>query len=165
MNTAILTPSDVDIRKAVLRRLECDADADVRSIAATAHAGAVTLTGLVDSYAAKLTAERAALHIHGVRAVANDIQIRTRFFRSDDEIAYEAARALALRPSIPETVQATVHQGHVTLTGRVPIPFHSVAAEWAIRPLAGVIGVINRIEVVPEAQPVTAGASSVCEIR
>lgn len=82
-------------------------------------------------------------------STANDIQIRSRFFRSDDEIADEATRALALRPSIPKTVQATVHQGHVTLTGRVPIPFYRVAAEWAVRPLAGVVEVTDRIEVVP----------------
>ena len=99
-----------------------------------------------------------------VTLTANDIQIRSRFFHSDDEIAGEAARALALRPSIPKTVQATVHQGHVILTGRVPIPFHRIAAEWAILPLAGVIDVINRIQVVPDVRPITVDTSDTCEI-
>ena len=164
MNTTTLTTSDIDVRVDVLRHLEWDADSDLRGIGVAAHDGAVTLTGLVDSYAGKLAAERAALRVHGVRAIANDIQIRPRFFRTDDEIAYEVARALALRPSIPETVQATVHQGHVTLTGRVPIPFHRVAAEWAVRPLAGVVGVSDKIEVVPETRPVTANTVDTCEI-
>ena len=164
MTTATLTANDFDLRDDVLRRLERDADADVRAIGVSAHDGAVTLTGFVGSGAEKLAAERAALHVPGVRAVANDIQVRSRFFRSDDEIAYEAATALALRPAIPETVQATVVQGHVTLTGRVPILFHRVAAEWAIRPLAGVSGVINRIEVIPVIRPTAVETPDPCEI-
>ena len=98
MTTATLTADDIEIRDDVLRQLEWDADADVRGIGVAAHDGAVTLTGFVDSYAGKVAAERAALHVHGVRAIANDIRIRSRFFRSDDEIAYEVARALAIRP-------------------------------------------------------------------
>ena len=48
-----------------------------------------------------LELERAAKRIRGVRAVANDLVVRVRHARTDDEIARDAARALGLRHSIP----------------------------------------------------------------
>lgn len=151
MTTATLTRHDVQVRNAVLRQLDWDPEFDASAIGVTAHEGAVTLTGFVDSYAAKLAAERAAKHVRGVRAVANDIQVRLRLPRTDEEIAHDAARALALHATLPESIQATVHGGHVTLTGRVPWLFQRAAAEFAIRPIKGVVGVINRIEGMPSA--------------
>jgi osmotically-inducible protein OsmY len=50
---------------------------------------------------------------------------------------------------LPSSIRADVADGHVTLTGRVPWPFHRVAAEVAVREVAGVTGVTNRIEVAP----------------
>jgi osmotically-inducible protein OsmY len=82
----------------------------------------------VDSYAAKLAAERTAKRVGGVRAVANDIQVRLRLERTDSEIAADAARALDLRATLPESVQAVVHNGHLTLTGTVRTLFHRAIA-------------------------------------
>ena len=61
----------------------------------------VTLTGFVDTCAAKLAAERAARRVHGVKAVANDIQLRVRLPRTDAEIAADCVRALELRVHCP----------------------------------------------------------------
>jgi len=149
MSTATLTANDITVRDAVLRQLEWDPEVDASAIGVAAHDGSVTLTGFIDSYAGKLAAERAAKRIRGVRAVANDIQVRLRLPRTDEQIAQDAAHALALRVTIPSTVQATVHSGHVTLTGRVPWLFQRSDTEFAVRPIAGVRGVVNRIEVVP----------------
>lgn len=149
MSTTILTARDITVRDAVVRQLEWDPEVDASAIGVAAHDGAVTLTGFIDSYAGKLAAERAAKRIRGVRAVANDIQVRLRLARTDEEIAHDAARALALRVTLPKTIQATVHNGHVTLTGSVPWLFHRTAADLAVRTIAGVAGVVNRIEVVP----------------
>ena len=151
MSTTTLTAYDVTVRDAVVRQLEWDPEVDAAAIGVAAHDGAVTLTGFIDSYAGKLAAERAAKRIRGVRAVANDIQVRLRLARTDEAIAHDAARALALRVALPKTVQATVHGGHVTLTGRVPWLFHRSVAELAIRPIDGVVAIANRIEVVPNA--------------
>lgn len=149
MSTISLTAHDIIVRDAVLRQLEWDPEVDAAGIGATAHDGAVTLTGFIGSYAGKLAAERAAKRVRGVRAVANDIQVRLKLPRTDEEIAHDAARALASRVTLPQEVQATVHSGHVTLTGRVPWLFHRASAEDAVRHIAGVVSVTNRIDVVP----------------
>jgi osmotically-inducible protein OsmY len=150
MSTITLTDRDIETRDTVLRQLTWDPEVNAEAIGVSAREGAVVLTGFIDSYAGKLAAERAAKRVRGVRAVANDIQVRLRLARTDEDIAHDAARALALRVTIPTTVQATVHNGHVTLTGRVPWLFHRTTAELAVRPIAGVVGVVNRIEVVPD---------------
>jgi osmotically-inducible protein OsmY len=103
----------------------------------------------VDSYAAKLAAERTAKRVGGVRAVANDIQVRLRLERTDSEIAADAARALDLRATLPESVQAVVHNGHLTLTGTVRTLFHRAIAEKAVRHIRGLKGVVNLITVTP----------------
>lgn len=149
MSVAALTQHDVKVRDAVLHQLEWDPEVDASAVGVTAEDGAVTLSGFIDSYAGKLAAERAAKRIRGVRAVANELQVRLRFPRTDDEIAQDAARALALRTGLSESVQAAVHHGHVTLTGTVPTLFQREAAHQAIRHINGVTNVVNRIVVTP----------------
>lgn len=149
MRTATLTHQDLRIQDAVLRQLDWDPQVDAAAVGVTAKNHAVTLTGYVDSYAGKLAAERAAKRAHGVRAVANDIEVRLKLARTDSDIAADAARALELRTSIPDTVQAAVHNGHVTLTGRVDWLFQKRQAEKAIRHIAGLRGMRNHVTVVP----------------
>ena len=138
---------DQHVRDAVLQQLDSDPQVDASGIGVTARDGAVTLSGFIDTYEGKLAAERAAKRIRGVRAVANDIVVRVRHARTDDEIARDAARALGMRESIPHTVQAAVHSGHVTLTGTVSWLFQREAAEKAVRFIPGVTGIINHVAV------------------
>jgi osmotically-inducible protein OsmY len=109
------------------------------------------LTGFVDTYAAKLAAERAAKRVHGTRAVANDIGVRLRLDRTDADIALDAGRALALRSTIPEGVQAVVHNGVVTLTGTVDWLYQKEAAARVVRDVRGVRSVISHVAVAPRA--------------
>jgi osmotically-inducible protein OsmY len=149
MSTTTLSDRDVRTRDDVLHQLEWDPDVDADSIGVTAHDGAVTLTGYVDSYTGKLEAERAAKRVRGVRAVANELRVRLRLERIAEEIARDAAAALRQRPGLPSSVQATVRYGHLVLTGHVPWLFHRTAAELAVRHIPGVVEVTNRIEVLP----------------
>jgi osmotically-inducible protein OsmY len=149
MRTATLTNTDLRIQDAVLRQLDWDPRVDAAAVGVTAKDHTVTLTGYVDTYAGKLAAERAAKRVHGVRAVANDIEVRLKLARTDADIAADAARALELRTSIPDSVQAAVHNGHVTLTGKVDWLFQKRQAEKAVHHIAGVRGVLNHITVVP----------------
>jgi osmotically-inducible protein OsmY len=151
MTTIRVNGTDVSVREMVVCQLDWDPEVDASGIGVAAHDGAVTLAGFVDTYAAKLAAERAAKRVRGVRAVANDIEVRLKLARADDEIAADVARALRLRSTLPESVQAAVHHGHVTLTGSVPWLFHRVVAEVAVRHISGVAGVVNHIQVVPVA--------------
>lgn len=150
MTTASLTGTDVRLRDAVIRQLDWDPEVDDSAVGVAAKDGMVTLTGFIDSYAGKLAAERAVKHVRGVRAVANDIVVRLKVDRTDADIATDAARALKLRPGIPESVQAVVHTGHVTLTGKVEWLVQREHAEETVRHIPGVRGVLNHIEVSPK---------------
>jgi osmotically-inducible protein OsmY len=142
-----MTDSDISTRTAVMRQLEWDPEVDAGAIGVAAKNGAVTLTGYIDSYSGKLAAERAAKRVRGVRAVANDIEVRLKLARTDADIAADIVRALELRSTTPATIQATVHMGHVTLTGQVEWQFQSRDAEKAVRHIRGVRNVINRIKI------------------
>ena len=149
MTTGTLVEADKRTRDAVLQQLEWDSQLDASQIGVIAKDRVVTLTGFVDSYAAKLAAERAAKRIAGVRAIANDIQVRLRLERTDSEIAANAARALEMRRPLPETIQVVVHNGHLTLTGEVRTLFQRAVAENAVRHIPGIKGLTNRITVTP----------------
>lgn len=153
MTSALLTETDARVRDMVLHQLEWDSQVDESQIGVTAKDGAVTLTGFIDSYAGKLAAERAAKRVKGVRAVANDLQVRLRLEFTDADIAADAARALTVRISLPHAVQAVVHHGVVTLTGTVTTLFQRAVAENAMRHIPGVKSVINRIDTRLSATP------------
>jgi osmotically-inducible protein OsmY len=119
-------------------------------ISVSASNGIIVLAGNVDSYREKDLAERAALRVRGVRAVANEITVEVPASqqRSDQEIAEAAGWALRWNAAVPEkAVQLTVDDGWVTLYGSVAWQFERLAAEGAIRDLMGVRGITNLITV------------------
>jgi osmotically-inducible protein OsmY len=134
-----------------MRELEWDPEVDASAVGVAARRGTVTLSGFIDTYSGKLAAERAAKRVHGVRAVANDLDVRLRLDRTDADIAQDASRALELGSLIPESVQAVVHNGHVTLTGTVEWFYQKESAERAVRHIRGVRGVMNHVTVAPKA--------------
>jgi osmotically-inducible protein OsmY len=147
MTTAALTAADVRLRDAVIHELDWDPEVDDSAIGVAVKDGAVTLTGFIDSYAGKLAAERVGKRVRGVRAVANDIVVRLKVDVTDSDLAAAVALALKLRPGVPPNVQATVHDGHVTLTGHVEWLHQKEQAEVAVRDISGVRGVVNHIEI------------------
>lgn len=147
MSTISLTDLDVRVRDGVMRQLEWDPEVDASGIGVAATNGVVTLTGYIDTYAGKLAAERAAKRVRGVRGVANDIDVRLKFGRTDADIARDAVRALELRATVPATVQVVVHDARVTLTGKASWLYQARDAEKAVRHIRGVRGVFNHIEV------------------
>ena len=151
MSTVSMTDADVRTRDAVLRQLAWDPQVDAGGVGVGAKGGVVTLTGYIDSYSGKLAAERAAKRVRGVRAVANDIQVRLRLERTDEDVATDVGRVLALRGTIPNSVQAAVHNGHVTLTGKVDWLFQKRDAEKAVRHVRGVRNIVDYITVAPRA--------------
>lgn len=151
MSTANLTEMDVRVRDSVMRQLDWDPGVDASAIGVVASEGVVTLTGYIGTYAGKLAAERAAKRVRGVRGVANELEVQPSLERTDTDIAMDAIRAIEMRSTIPGTVQASVHHGHVTLTGKVPWLLQKSEAESAVRHIRGIRGVFNHIEVVPRA--------------
>ena len=154
MTTATLTDADVRVRDAVIRQLDWDPEVDASAVGVAATHGTVTLSGFINTYSGKVAAERAAKRVHGVRAVANDIEVHLRPGRTDVDIARDATRALELCGTIPETVQAVVCNGFLTLTGKVEWLYQKDVAERAVRYIRGVSGVANQITVTPKAAAV-----------
>ncbi len=151
MTTEVLSGADTQTREMVMHQLEWDPQVDASAIGVAAKGGTITLTGYVDSYAGKLAAERAAKQVRGVRAVANEIQVRLKLERTDADLAQDVVRTLELRSTVPDNVQAAVHHGHVTLTGEALWEFQRRDAEKAVHHVRGVRGVVNRITLAPMA--------------
>lgn len=145
--------SDVEIQRDVLDELKWDARVQPNEIGVAVKDGIVTLTGWVDSYTKKWAAEEAAHRVRGVRAVANDIEVRLPFSseRTDVDIAEAVVRALEWDAFVPvEKIKVTVSKGWVTLEGEVEWQYQKEDAERVVRRLTGVKGVSNLIRVSPK---------------
>jgi RNA polymerase sigma-B factor len=137
---------DEDIRREVLTELRFDAEVGQSELGVGADNRMVTLTGWVDSLPRKWAAERAALRVRGVKAVANEIDVRLPAGdeRTDADIAAFAVRALAWNTRIPKNaVQVSVSNGWVTLRGAVDLHYQRREAHQVIRNLTGIKGITN----------------------
>ena len=154
MATATLIHTDEEIQKDVLAELKWDAQVQPNEIGVSVKDGVVTLTGWVDSYLKKWAAEDAAHRVGGVKAVANDIEVKLFSERTDADIAEAAVQALQWDASVPaDKIQVTVSKGWVTLKGEVNWNFEKQDAERVVRRLTGVKGVSNLITVKPSTTP------------
>lgn len=156
MTTATTARTDEEIQRDVLDELKWDARVRPNEIGVSVQNGVVALTGWVDAYAKKWVAERTAHRVRGVRAVANDIEVRlpSTAERTDADIAAAATRALEWDAFVPsERVDVTVSNGWLMLRGEVEWEYQKRAAERALRRLSGVRGVTNLITVRPRTRP------------
>lgn len=142
--------TDLEIRKDVESELQWDPSVDDRKIGVIVNKGVVTLTGEVEHYAGRWSAENSAKRVVGVRAIANEIQVQipSSLTRSDSQLAEAAADALRWHVLMAsEPVKAVVRNGWITLIGEVGWGFQRTAAENAVRHLIGVRGVANEITI------------------
>jgi len=154
MVTATLIRTDQELQKDVLAELKWDAQIQPNEIGVSVKDGVVTLTGWVDSYLKKWSAEDAAHKVAGVKAVANDIEIKFATEHTDPDIAEAAVHALEWDAFVPSNkVQVTVSKGWVTLKGEVEWQYQKEDAERVVRRLNGVKGVTNLITVKPRVTP------------
>jgi osmotically-inducible protein OsmY len=148
--------TDAEIKEDVIRELRWDpqlTEPDAIGVAVTD--GAVTLTGHTSTYAEKLAAARAAERVYGVKAVANDLEVRLSGApRDDSDIATAIAHDLENNVQIPEgRVRARVEGGWVTLDGEVEHAFQRREVERMVRQIRGVVGVTDTIAVTPPVHP------------
>jgi osmotically-inducible protein OsmY len=150
MQTSTKTQNDSDLEKAVLDQLEWDPQIVSKDIGVVTKDSVVTLTGFVHSYPEKLAAERAAKSVYGVRAVADDIEVKTGSERTDPEIARDIVHAMRIDISVPDDkIKVGIHDGWVTLEGTVNWHFQRGGAERCARNADGVRGVMNKIQLKP----------------
>jgi osmotically-inducible protein OsmY len=152
MAVATETRTDTQIQTDVLAEFKWDARVMPNEIGVAVKDAVVTLTGWVDSYTKKWAAEEAAHRVRGVKAVANDIEVRLAISseRNDADIAAAAVRALEWDAFVSiDKLDVTVSKGWVTLKGEVEWQYQKQDAERVIRRLSGVKGVSNLITVKP----------------
>jgi osmotically-inducible protein OsmY len=142
--------TDTEIQKDVADELKWDPSLEDDDIAVAVRDGVVTLAGWVKSYLDKWRAERVASRVKGVKAVANDLEVKlpASSTRTDPEIARAAVDALKWNIAVPsDRVKVRVEKGWVTLEGDVDWYYQKEAAERSVRSLTGVKGVSNLIAV------------------
>ena len=147
--------SDREVQQHVEQALEWDPIVDATKVGVTATDGIITLRGDVRTFAEKLAAERVALRVYGVKAVANDLQVRLdgEASRTDTEIAQAAVNALNWSALVPKNrITITVDAGAVTLKGIVDWQYQKDAATRAVRDLRGVKAVVADIALSPQAK-------------
>lgn len=146
--------TDRDLQGNVQQALDWEPSVDAADIGVTVDTGVVTLRGDVKTYAEREAAERIALRVYGVKAVANDLEVRlvSGTERTDSEIAQAAVNALHWNTRVPaDRVSISVRDGRVILRGRADWQFQKDAATRAVDHLTGVRGVTNHIAVEPRA--------------
>ena len=81
--------TDKDLKQHVQSALDWEPSLDASDIGVSVDEAVVTLRGNVASFAEKVTAERVALRVYGVKAVADDLAVHLlrAFERNDTEIA------------------------------------------------------------------------------
>jgi len=148
--------TDEQIQRDVLEEIKFEPRVLPNEIGVAVKDGVVTLTGYVDSYPKRWAAEDAAHRVRGVKAVANEIEVRlpSSSERTDTDIAEAVAHALEWDVVVPlEKLDVTVSKGWVTLNGEVEWQYQKEDAERVVRRLAGVKGVTNLITVKPRLTP------------
>jgi osmotically-inducible protein OsmY len=156
MSIATTTRTDAEVQADVIAELKWEPRVQAPEIGVSVKDGVVTLSGWVDSYSKRWAAEEAAHRVRGVKAVANDVEVRLAAGgeRTDLDIAAAAVRALEWDAVlVPEKIEVTVSKGWVTLKGTVDWEYKKREAERVVRNLAGVKGVSNLIDVTPKVRP------------
>lgn len=141
--------TDLDLKNDVLQELLWDPLVPEARVGVSVNEGVVTLTGHLDSYSEKVATRRAAERVAGVKAIAVELDVIPSGVhqRSDTEIAAAVQHALSWNTAVPqERVRVTVEKGWVTLSGELDWNFQRRALERMIRPLKGVAGIVDNIE-------------------
>jgi len=152
--TTITGKTDGEIKTDVLSELKYEPSVKVTDIGVLVNGGTVTLNGYATSYAEKWNAVKTAKRVAGVRAIADEIEVKypESMKRTDGDIAAAAANHIEWSSwSIPPgAVQVTVREGWITLEGQMEWDYQRNAAEGAVRHLAGVKGVSNSMTIKPK---------------
>jgi osmotically-inducible protein OsmY len=144
--------TDRDLQQHVQKALDWEPRIDAADIGVSVEDGVVTLRGDVKTYSERAAAEHVALGVYGVKAVANDVNVRLGdgHQRTDTEVAQAVVAALKWNTMVPdEKITVSVSDGWVTLKGHVNWDYQRASATSAVRDLMGVRGVTSAISVEP----------------
>jgi osmotically-inducible protein OsmY len=143
--------SNDELAQHVTDELFWDPKVDNAAIAVSADDGVVTLRGTVGSLRQKHDAKKDAERVWGVKSVNNELQVwlLNDDRRADADLRGSVLQALVLNSVVPDTVDAQVDDGMVTLTGIANWQFQRHEAETVATNVPGVVSVENAIDLVP----------------
>jgi osmotically-inducible protein OsmY len=146
---------DLELQYEVLEEIQFEPKIISTDIEVIAKDGVITLTGSVNNFPAKRYAEEAALRVYGVKAIANEIEVKIpgESQRSNSDIARCAYQMLKWNVTTPDNLKVSVENGWVTLQGEVEWQYQRVAAEDEVHRLVGVRGITNEISIKPHVSP------------
>jgi osmotically-inducible protein OsmY len=142
--------TDSQLQSDVIAELKWDPKVDHSHVGVAAKDGVVTLSGFVASYAEKITAEKATRRVIGVKAIAEELEVRfaSDGKSSDAEIARRILDLFAWDATLPsDKLQVKVEKGWVTLTGKTEWQYQRNDAHRLAGRITGVKGVANLIEI------------------
>jgi len=145
--------SNEELQKDVQDAIKWERLLEAAEVGVTVKDGVVTLTGTVDTFAKKEEAEKATKKVVGVKAVVEEIQVKSfnTTKKSDAEIATEVLSVLKYSWQIPkDKVQVKVENGWVTLFGELDWHFQKEAAKTLISNLPDIKWVTNSIVIKSE---------------
>ncbi len=146
--------NDASLRQDIIDELDFEPSINAANVGVSVSDGVVTLSGHVATYAEKVRIEEVVWHVRGVKAIAEEIDVRPvgTHRTSDDEIAKRALNQIRWSTVVPEdSLHVKVHNGWITLSGNVDWQYQKKAAYEAVCSLAGVRGVSNLVEITPAA--------------
>ena len=148
--------TNAELQKDVQDAIKWEPLLNAAEIGVTVKDGVVTLTGTVESYSKKSEAEDATKNVAGVKAVVEQINIKSNdgwAKKDDNEIATEVVHALKWNWQVPaDRVTVKVERGWVTLAGELPWNYQKATAQAAVKNLLGVTGVSNNITIKSDTQ-------------
>ena len=114
-------PEREHLEEHIANVLEWDPEIDASNVTVTVDVGVVTLEGTVDAYWKKLRVNDIVQDISGVTQVVDKLAVVPTEDVFDETVAQEVLEALRRNDNVDvDTVDVTVENGHVTLTGSVP---------------------------------------------
>jgi len=142
--------SDDQLRNHVTDELHWDPKVDDTAIAVSAAKGVVTLRGTVGSFRQKREAKSDAERVRGVKEVENNLQVRilNEDRRADADLRGSVLQALVLNSLVPPTIDASVDDGVVTLTGLANWQYQRDEAEHAAANIRGVVDVNDDVRLI-----------------
>jgi osmotically-inducible protein OsmY len=149
--------TDALIQSNVISELKWEPSIKSAAIGVSVRDGIVTLDGYVNSFVEKITAEKVAIRVMGVKAVAQELKVRLpqSYERNDADIAEAAVNALEWNMNVPhDRIKVEVQESMVVLSGEVDWEYQRAAAHDAVCCLIGVKRVTNEISIKPPASPV-----------
>lgn len=145
---AIPLPTDSELRSNIEHALSWNPDIAAESIVVTVSNGRVTLTGTIDAYWKKSHIETLVRGLSGVVQVESKLAIVPKQDIVDKTIARDIIAAMERSSRLDaRTIEVTVKDGIVTLSGMVPTSTARTAAYEAAVYTPGVKGVENRIAI------------------